>query len=129
MMRVLHELAQGLQSTLWRLIAPPVTWAAHFVFCYVVTAVHCAKNGPTAPIADVRTTIVVATLLALAIVVLSGFVAFAQARSPGDPPPHQENTEEDRYRFLAVAKMLLAGLSFVAIVFTALPVFFLGDCR
>lgn len=130
MIRVLHELAQGLRTTtLWRLIVPPATWAAHFMFCYVIAAVHCAKNGLTAPIADVRTTLVVATLLALAVVVVSGFIGFAQSRSEGDPPPHQESTEEDRHRFLAVSKLLLAGLSFVAIVFTALPLFVLEDCR
>jgi hypothetical protein len=130
MIRMLHELAQGMRSTtLWRLIVPPTTWAAHFMFCYTVAAVHCAKSGLAAPLADVRVTVVVATLLALAVVVVSGFIGFAQSRSAGDPPPHQESTDEDRHRFLALSKLLLAGLSFVAIVFTALPVFVLEDCR
>ena len=31
-------------------------------------------------------------------------------------------------RFIAVATLLLAGLSFVAIVFTSLPAFVFGDC-
>ena len=47
----------------------------------------------------------------------------------GDPPPHRESTDEDRVRFLGVAGLLLAGLSAVAIVYTALPVFAIGDCR
>ena len=129
MMRGLHERAQSLPSTLWKLIVPPLAWAAHFLFCYVYAAVRCAKAAHLAPLDDVRFAIAIATVAALGVVLVSGFVAFAQSRIPGDPPPHQESTEEDRYRFLAFSKLLLAALSFVAIVFTAIPAFVFGDCR
>jgi hypothetical protein len=129
MIRGLHDRAQSLPSTLWKLIVPPLTWAAHFLFAYVYAAIRCAKAAHLAPLDDVRLAIAIATVVALGVVFASGFVAFAQSRIPGDPAPHQESTEEDRFRFLAVAKLLLAGLSFVAIVFTAIPAFVFEDCR
>jgi hypothetical protein len=121
--------AQGLEQTLWAMVVAPSAWALHFLFCYLYTAVRCAKAGRAAEIADIRVEIVVATLLALAVAVASGFVAWAQSSLEGDPPPHQESTDEDRLRFLAKATLLLSGLSFIAILFTALPAFMLGDCR
>jgi hypothetical protein len=125
----LHDRAQSLPSTLWKLIVPPLAWAAHFMFSYVYAAIRCAKSGELAPLGDVRLAIAIATVIALGVVLVSGFVAFAQSQRPGDPPPHQESTEEDRFRFLAVAKLLIAGLSFVAIIYTAIPAFVFGDCR
>jgi hypothetical protein len=121
--------AQGLKQTLWALVVAPSAWALHFLFCYVFAAVRCAKAGRAAPIADIRAEIAIATFVALAVVVASGFIAWAQSLTEGDPPPHQESTDEDRLRFLAVATLLLAALSFVAIVFTAIPAFVFGDCR
>ena len=115
-------------SSLWALIAPPTVWATHFLFCYVFAAIHCAKTGPVGSLANVRIAVAVATVVALFIVVACGRVARAQSRIEGDPPPHQESTHEDRVRFLAFSTLLLAGLSFIAIVFTALPAFMFADC-
>nr|WP_093007676.1 hypothetical protein [Sphingomonas palmae] len=112
--------------TLWTLIVPPTVWAVHFLFCYLWVAVSCAKQGGFArfPIAFVA-----GTILALGIIVASGAIAFVQSRTPGDPPPHDESTGIDRTRFLATATLLLAGLSFVAVLFTAAPALMLTDCR
>ena len=68
-------------------------------------------------------------MLALLMIGLSGWIAWAQARLPGNPPPHEDSTRIDRLRFLAKSTLLLAGLSFVGVLFTALPVIFLRDCR
>lgn len=124
----LRERAQRLVSNLWTLIVPPTMWALHFLFCYIYAAIRCAKSGSTEVIGDVRLLIGVATLLSLAVVLASGYVAWAHSQIEGDPPPHQESTLEDRIRFLATAKLLLAALSFIAIVFTALPAFMFEDC-
>jgi len=112
--------------TLWTLIVPPTVWAVHFLFCYLWVAVACAKLAafPRFPVA-----FAVGTIVALAIIVASGMVAFLQSRTPGDPPPHDESTGIDRTRFLATATLLLAGLSFVAVLFTAAPALMLTDCR
>lgn len=129
MIRKLHSRAQRLKSTLWALIVPPTLWALHFLFCYIYAAIRCAKSGPLEVISDVRSAIAVATVVSLLLVLVSGYIAWAQSLIEGDPPPHQESTDEDRLRFLAVATLLLAGLSFVAILFTALPAFIFEDCR
>ncbi len=122
----LRQRVRGLRVTLWTLILPPTVWAGHFLFCYLWVAVSCAKAG-----AFPRFTVafVIGTVVALAIIVASGWIGWIQSRTPGDPPPHDEGTDIDRLRFLAHATMLLAALSFVAVVFTAAPALMLTDCR
>jgi len=119
----IHE---RLKVTLWTLIVPPTAWAAHFLFSYLWAAISCAKAGE---FATFPTLVVVGTIIALAVIVFSGWIAWKQSRVPGDAPPHQDSTDVDRLRFIAVSTMLLAGLSFVAVLYTALPVVFIGDCR
>lgn len=126
MKRGLPGWASRLKVTLWTLIVPPTVWAAHFLFSYLWAAINCAKVGE---FASFPTLFVVGTVAALTIIVASGWIAWVQSRVPGDSPPHQESTDIDRLRFLAVSTLLLAGLSFIGVVFTALPVIFIGDCR
>ena len=116
---------ERLKVTLWTLIVPPTIWAAHFLFSYIWAAISCAKAGE---FATFPTLFAVGTLVALALILLSGWIAWRQARLPGDPPPHEESTDIDRLRFLAHSTLLLAGLSFVGVIFTAMPVVFLRDC-
>ncbi len=128
-MSSLRGRAQRLKQTLWALAAAPTVWALHFLFSYVYAAIYCARGGRLATLGNVRVVIAIATVIALLLVLASGYVAWAQSNVEGDPPPHQQSTDEDRLRFLAVATLLLSGLSFVAIVFTAIPAFSFGDCR
>lgn len=129
MMRALHRRVRWRESNLWMLIVPPTVWALHFLLCYVYAAIRCAKAGPLATLDDVRVVIVAATAVALLIVSASAFVAWAQMGIEGGPPPHDESSLADRHRFLATAKLLLAGLSFVAIVYTAIPAFIFTSCQ
>lgn len=117
---------RSLRVTLWTLIVPPTVWAAHFLFSYLWAAVRCAKRGSYASAPAIFWG---CTLLALALIAASGWIAAEQARTPGDHPPHESGTESDRLRFLAYATALLAGLSAIGVVFTATPVLFLTDCR
>ncbi len=125
-MKRLLQRARSLRVTLWTLIVPPTVWAAHFLFSYLWAAVSCAKLGVWARF---PTAFAIGTVIALLVIVASGIVAWQQSRTRGDPPPHNEGTDIDRLRFLAYATMLLAGLSFVAVIFTAAPVIVLSDCR
>lgn len=118
--------ARRLRVTLWTLIVPPTTWAAHFLFSYLWAAVSCAKLGVWARF---PTAFAIGTLAALLVILGAGLIAWTQARTPGTPAPHDTGTDSDRLRFLAYSTLLLSGLSFVAVVFTALPVIVLGDCR
>ena len=126
MKRGFRDRVMRLRVTLWTLIVPPSVWAGHFLFCYLWVAVSCAKLGafPRFPVA-----FVIGTGIALAIILGSGLIAFIQSRTPGDDPPHEQGTDIDRLRFLAMSTLLLAGLSFVAVLFTAAPALMLTDCR
>jgi len=125
----LRLLAQRWHVNLWSLIVAPTVWALHFLLCYVISAIHCAKGGRLERLDDIRWSVGAATIVALAVVAVSAYVAWVHSTSEGDPPPYRESTDEDRRRFLGVAKFLLACLSFVAIVFTAIPAFVFEDCR
>ncbi|RVT93003.1 hypothetical protein [Sphingomonas crocodyli] len=116
---------ERLKVTLWTLIVPPTVWAGHFLFSYLWAAISCAKVGE---FATFPTLFVVGTVIALAIIILSGWIAWVQGRMPGGTVPHEDSTEIDRLRFLAKSTLLLAGLSFVGVAFTALPVIFLRSC-
>ena len=129
MIAALRRRVQWRPSSLWTLIIPPTVWALHFLLCYVYVAIRCAKGGPLTPLDDVCIVIAATTLVALMIVAVSGWIAWTQMGVEGDPPPHDASTVEDQHRFLATAKLLLAGLSFVAIIYTAIPAFILTDCR
>jgi hypothetical protein len=124
--RGLRHRVRGLRVTLWTLIVPPGVWAVHFLFCYLWVAVSCARQGA---FPRFTTAFVIGTVAALAIIVASGWIAWVQSRVPGDPAPHDEGTDIDRLRFLATSTLLLAGLSFVAVIFTAAPALMLTDCR
>ena len=122
--------ARDLKVTLWTLIVPPTIWAVHFLFCYLWVAVTCAKSPtPGTALTGFPLATLIATIVALLGIVAAGYIARVQSETPGDPAPHEQGTAIDRLRFLALSTRLLAGLSFVAVIFTALPVIIFGDCR
>ncbi|WP_306286178.1 hypothetical protein [Sphingomonas sp. Ant20] len=115
---------------MWTLIVPPTIWAVHFLFCYLWVAVTCAKSPtPATALTGFPVATLIATIVALLGILAAGYIARVQSQTPGDAPPHDEGTAIDRLRFLALSTRLLAGLSFVAVIFTALPVIVFGDCR
>lgn len=122
----LKDRIRSLDVSLWTLIVPPTTWAGHFLFSYLWAALNCAKKGE---FARFPTLFAVGTVAALLVILAAGAVAWVQERTPGDAPPHEQGTKVDRLRFIAKATLLLAGLSFVGVIFTATPVLFLTDCR
>ena len=125
----LSDRARNLRITLWTLIVPPTVWAAHFLFCYILAATMCARGAFDLTFFSYDWIVAGVTLIALILVTGSGIIARWQEKIADDPPPHDRGTEEARLRFLAKSTELLAGLSFIAILFTALPVIFLQDCR
>jgi hypothetical protein len=118
-------------ESLWAMIVAPTIWAVHFLACYIVAAIFCAKAGvPSADLATVRWWIAAFTVLALAGVAASGIQAFRLGHfMEGKAAPHDADTIHDRRRFLAYATLMLSGLSFVATVFVALPAVFFASCR
>ena len=116
--------------SLWTLITAPIVWAGHFLACYLVAAIFCAKAGTSfADLANVRLVIGAATLAALLLIVLCGRQAYHHWGFGISDPPHDAGTPEDRRHFLGYAALLLCALSLVSVLFVALPALAIPDCR
>ena len=113
-------------ESLWTLFTAPVVWALHFLVCYVVVTVACEK-GP-AHLDTVRWVLGVVTVVALATIVLSAYLAWRQWGFGTDDPPHDAPTRTDRSLFQGFATLLLSGLSFIAVLFAAAPLIFIAGC-
>ena len=118
-------------ESLWAMIIAPTIWALHFLACYILAAIFCAKAGtPAADLASVRWWIAGLTVAALAGIAACAVQAFRLGHfREGKAAPHDADTIQDRLRFLAYATLLLSGLSFVATLFVALPAVFVASCR
>jgi hypothetical protein len=93
-------------------------------------AVFCAKAGAASfSFEAMRFALGAVTLVALAGIVLSAFLAWRQWGFGSGDTPHDEPTHRDRLLFQGFATMLLSGLSFVAVVFVAVPLLFIGACQ
>lgn len=116
-------------DSLWILTVGPGLWAVHFLFCYGLAAVYCAKAAGDGDIAAIRWLIVLLTLVVLGGIAAAGL--YGLRRQGGDDlrTLHPQDTPEDRYRFLGFATLLLAGISFVATCYVAMVVFFFETCR
>jgi hypothetical protein len=128
------------RADLWSLLMPPTIWALHFLFCYLVAAVTCARLGgvtltkpnPGASFASLESFqpwVIGGTAVALALIAIFARQAWRHSGFGLDDPPHDAATPEDRQRFLGYATLLLSALSFVSVIFIALPAFLILDCR
>ncbi len=116
-------------ESLWTLFTAPVVWALHFLACYVGAAVFCEKPHLLGGSFDaLRVAIAIVTVLSLAVIVLSVFLSWRQWGFGEDDPPHDQPTRRDRLQFQGYATLLLSGLSFVAVIYTALPALFITAC-
>ena len=116
-------------ESLWTLFTAPVVWALHFLACYVGAAVFCAKQEMLdLDFSAVRVGIAAVTLVALALIALSGWLAWRQWGFGADDPPHDDPSGHSRRLFQGFATLLLSGLSFVAVIYVALPALFLTEC-
>ena len=117
-------------ESLWTLFTAPTVWAIHFVVCYAAVAVYCAKAATFGvDFATVRLALAGFTVVALAVIVLSAYLAWRQWGFGSGDPPHDEATRKDRALFQGFATLLLSGLSFVAVVYVAIPLIFIAGCQ
>lgn len=123
------RVAEG-RENIWMLFVAPGIWAVHFMLCYVTAAVWCAK-APSAlePLGAIRTTVFVYTVLALGAIAVVGWMGYRAHTYGSAPLPHDEDTPEDRHRFMGFATLLLAGLSGLAVVYAALVAVFVETCQ
>jgi hypothetical protein len=119
------------QASLVRITFGPLVWMVHFVVSYAGTAVFCAKlDAPQDAIAWLRGGIGAATLLALGGITWLGWQSWRQWRTDNnDIWDDPAATSEDRHQFLGHAALLLAVISFIGVVYTALPALLSATCR
>ena len=119
-------------ESLWALTVAPTIWAFHFLLSYVSASVWCAKAGQASTSIDgIRAAIALYTAVALVGIAASGLAGYRRhGRGHGlETTGHDFDSPEGRHRFLGFATVLLAGLSAVATIFTALPAVFIDTCR
>ena len=120
--------------SLFRIAIAPTIWAVHFVLAYAGAAVACAKLGAEGETVEgLRLGIGVLTMLALALIAWTGLAAFRQWNVDARRDARQVavdlvEEEEGRHEFLGHAALLLAVISFVGVIYTALPVLVIRTC-
>lgn len=115
-------------ETLWTLFTAPVVWALHFLACYLGVAIYCAKGSGEGGYATLQLILGGVTVAALAAITASAFLAWRQWGFGTADPPHDEPTEEARNLFQGFATLLLSALSFVAVLFVAMPILMIDGC-
>lgn len=115
------------QASLFRITTAPLIWAAHFIFCYVLVAVTCAKGWD---IDAVRLVLILFSLCALAGIGWVGLAARRQwsVAETGDVV-NRGGRSEDRHHFLGHAAFLLSGISAIGVFFVSLPLLLIGGCQ
>ncbi|MGH8570799.1 MAG: hypothetical protein ACREXU_23035 [Gammaproteobacteria bacterium] len=122
------ETAEKDQS-LWLLTASPILWAAHFLLCYLTAAIWCAKVvGLGGSLTSARVAIAVYTVVALAGIGIVGRIGYRRHSYGNATLPHDDDTPEDRHRFLGFATLLLSALSAVAVSYAGLVIVFFRSC-
>jgi hypothetical protein len=84
--------------------------------------------GPGGSLGGVRVAIAVYTVLALGGIGVIGWRALRRHRYGTATLPHDDDSPEDRHRFLGFSALLLSGLSAVAVLYAALAAVFIGSC-
>lgn len=95
----------------------PLVWAAHFVVLYAVAGTACQKLAGPEAIWMVQWVTASATVLALA--AIGWVVWYSAVRLQGDATG----------RFMARVTLMLAVLSAVAVIFSALPAILSASCQ
>lgn len=123
-----QELAEE-KASLFRITFAPLIWTGHFLASYSATAVYCAKIFPTAGGLELlRWGIGVATVLALAAIAWAGWRTWRQWRVDNPEREDADASNEDRHQFLGHAASLLSIISFIGVIYTALPALLSASC-
>ena len=107
----------------------PLIWAAHLLLSYGTASIWCGKMVETGgSLGAVRGAIVVYTLAGLAATAVVAWMGYRRHRTGGASLPHDDDSPEDRYRFIGYATFLLACLSFAAIAYAGSITLFFRSC-
>lgn len=118
------------RDSLIGMVAGPLVWAAHFLFCYVLVSVACAFGFASAAgggWGTVPILLVIASVLALASIAGLALLAYRRGGEAGGSR-RPEDAEAARHRFMSLTAMLLGVLSAIGVVYTSVPLFVLPPC-
>ena len=113
---------------LWALTVGPAIWAGHFLATYMAAAVWCGNAGAHSPFGPLTAVFAAATAVALMAVMWVARGGWTRYNHGEAVPSHHKDTPEDRHRFMGLATLLLAVLSAVSIIYTAVAVAMLRGC-
>ena len=127
---MVHSQAAESRQRLWIVPASPAIWAAHFMVCYITAALWCGMVvGRDGSLLTVRMAISAFTVVALAAIAGVWWLGYRAHASGNADLPHDDDTPEDRHRFMGFATVLLSGLSGLAVIYTAMTVLFIETCQ
>jgi hypothetical protein len=107
----------------------PTIWLLHFLLSYITASVWCARiAGTGGALGTVHMWVAAYTVVALAGIALVGWGGHRRRDHGAAIPPHDDDTPEDRRRFLGHTAVLLSGLSAVATIYSAIAVFMFDVC-
>lgn len=122
-----QDAAAAGREGVWTLTAAPAVWALHFLSCYVLAAVWCARAGRDAPLGDARGWIGGLTLLALGVLALLAVRGWRRSRHAGGRSRSGDGAA-DRHRFLGWLALALASLAAVGVLYAATVVLLVEGC-
>src|SRR5690606_23299254 len=111
------------RDNLLSLVSAPIIWSAHFLFCYVLTALACTYGwrGTDAGIA-------LATAVALALLAWAAAANYSKWQRARRAGAVEAAADGGLQAFFALNSMLLCGVSAVALVWVAFPAAVLPTC-
>ncbi|WP_274426426.1 hypothetical protein [Chelativorans sp. YIM 93263] len=119
------------RDSLVGMVAGPLVWGAHFLTCYIAIAVACAfefETGGPGEWGTVKTILLAVTGIALALIAVLILLAWHRWMQAGGFEKPRDSTQA-RHQFMAVGGLLLCFLSVVAVIYAAVPLFFLPACQ
>ena len=114
------------RQPLWIIPGPLVIWAAHFMISYVTAALACGRvGGAPRPPSMIIGAYTAAALVMIAIIAWKGYRAHHFGE---EQPPHDADSAADRHRFIGYAASLIAALSAVAVIYSAMAAAVVSTC-
>ena len=116
-------------SSLWRLAAPPIVWAAHFGACYATAVAACGRWSDSEHAGAVPLLVAIWSAVALGALAVClatgsrGGAVLEPARALDDDTP------ASRAAFVATTNALLVMVSGLAVMFVAAAAWMVPQCR
>ncbi len=100
--------ASETNQSLWRLVAAPAIWAAHFTVSYATASIWCVKVADQSAFWQVRIAIAVYSVVALAGIGITGWIGYR--RISHGAGALSSDTPEGRFRFFGFATLSTIGV-------------------